>query len=151
MKKILEIIFLVFLWCNVSNSASMISLQEYVKSNSDYLNDPITKIYVLKRCAASYLYAAEATKESSPETSQELAKAYNKAIGSANKISITEMKLTKEVALKSLKIDIDNMIKYYKIDGKDFFIRTGYKLLQNYIGEDLLFCKGVVEKLDKLN
>ena len=89
MKKILEIIFLVFLWCNVSNSASMISLQEYVKSNSDYLNDPITKIYVLKRCAASYLYAVEVTKESSPETSQELAKAYNKAIETYNNLQET--------------------------------------------------------------
>ena len=147
MKKLLTIIVLGLLWCNVSNSASMISIQEYVKSNSDYLNDPITKTYVLKRCGAAYLYAASITKDKSPETSQALANASNKVMIFAGEILIAEMNWTAEVASKSLKTDIDNMLKYYEKDGNDSFARTGNYMMGNYIGDDIKFCKGVVESI----
>ena len=38
-------------------------------NNSNYLNDTTTKTYVLKRCAASYLYYAGITKDNFPKKS----------------------------------------------------------------------------------
>ena len=147
MKKLLAIVVLSLLWSNVANAKSMISIQEYVKSNSDYIDGPITRTYVLKRCAAAYLYAAGITKDKSPETSDKLANASNKVMLLAGDILIAEMKWTSEVVAKSLTTDIDNMWKYYEKDGNDSFARTGNYMMGNYIGEDIKFCKGVVESI----
>ena len=125
----------------------MISINEYIKSNSEYLNDPITKTYVLKRCAAAYLFGAGITKDKSIETSNALAKASNTVMLFAGDVLISEMKWSAEVAAESLKTDIDNMFKYYEKDGNDSFARTGNYMMGNYIGEDIQFCKGVVESI----
>ena len=146
MKKLL-IILVMLSWCSVSNSASMISIQEFLKSNSDYPNDPITKTYVLKRCSAAYIYFAGITKDKFPETSEEYANAAKKVMIFAGEILIAEMNWTPEVASKSLETDIDNMWKYYEEDGNDSFARTGNYAMDNYIFEDIKFCKGVVESI----
>jgi hypothetical protein len=39
------------------------------------------------------------------------------------------------------------MMQYYIKDGKDFFTRTGTYTINNYIGNDLRFCKKLVEKI----
>jgi|TARA_B100002003_G_C14030209_1_gene496647 hypothetical protein len=57
------------------------------------------------------------------------------------------MNWTPEVASKSLETDIDNMWKYYEEDGNDSFARTGNYAMDNYIFEDIKFCKGVVESI----
>ena len=147
MKKILAIILMLLFSSSTSYSASMISIQDYIKSNSDYLNDPITKTYILKRCAAGYLYAAGITKDKEPKSSELFANAFNKVMIFAGDILISEMKWTAEVAAKSLETDIDNMWKYYEKDGNDSFARTGNYMMGNYIGEDIKFCKDVVESI----
>jgi len=147
MKNILAILVVSLFWSSSLNAASMISINEYIKSNSEYLNDPITKTYVLKRCAAAYLFGAGITKDKSIETSNALAKASNTVMLFAGDVLISEMKWSAEVAAESLKTDIDNMFKYYEKDGNDSFARTGNYMMGNYIGEDIQFCKGVVESI----
>jgi len=147
MKNILAILVVSLFWSSSLNAASMISINEYIKSNSEYLNDPITKTYVLKRCAAAYLFGAGITKDKSIETSNALAKASNTVMLFAGDVLISEMKWSTEVAAESLKTDIDNMFKYYEKDGNDSFARTGNYMMGNYIGEDIQFCKGVVESI----
>jgi len=147
MKNILAILVVSLFWSSSLNAASVISINEYIKSNSEYLNDPITKTYVLKRCAAAYLFGAGITKDKSIETSNALAKASNTVMLFAGDVLISEMKWSAEVAAESLKTDIDNMFKYYEKDGNDSFARTGNYMMGNYIGEDIQFCKGVVESI----
>ena len=39
------------------------------------------------------------------------------------------------------------MWMYYEKDGNDSFARTGNYMMGNYIGEDIKFCKDVVESI----
>ena len=130
-----------------ANSASMISIQEYIKNNSNYLNDTTTKTYVLKRCAASYLYYAGITKDNFPKKSQLIANASRKIMIFTGDILINELQWTAEVAAKSLETDIDNMWEYYEKDGNESFARSGNYILGNYIGQDIKFCEEVVKKI----
>ena len=146
-KKLLSIIALGLLLSGNANSASMISIQKYIKNNSGYLNDTTTKTYVLKRCAASYLYYAGITKDNFPKKSQLIANDYKKVLIFTGDILIDEMQWTAEVTAMSLNTDIGNMWKYYEKDGNDSFARTGDYIVGNYIGEDILFCKEVVKNI----
>ena len=125
----------------------MISIQEYIKNNSNYLNDTTTKTYVLKRCAASYLYYAGITKDNFPKKSQLIANASRKIMIFTGDILINELQWTAEVAAKSLETDIDNMWEYYEKDGNESFARSGNYILGNYIGQDIKFCEEVVKKI----
>ena len=58
-----------------------------------------------------------------------------------------KMKWSEEVAEKSLETDIDNMMKFYEKDGNESFAKTGMYMMDNYIGEDLKFCKSIVESI----
>jgi len=146
-KKLLTIVVLGLLLSVNANSASMISIQEYIKNNSNYLNDTITKTYVLKRCAASYLYYAGITKDTFPKKSQLIANASKKVMVFAGDILINELQWTAEVAAKSLETDIDNMWEYYEKDGNKSFARSGNYISGNYIGQDIKFCEKVVKKI----
>ena len=147
MKKLLFIIFVSLLMSVNANSASMISIQEYIKNNSNYLNDTTTKTYVLKRCAASYLYYAGITKDNFPKKSQLIANASKKIMIFTGDILINELQWTAEVAAKSLETDIDNMWEYYEKDGNESFARNGNYILGNYIGQDIKFCEEVVKEI----
>ncbi len=148
MKKLfLSILVLGLLLGGNANSASMISIQEYIKNNSNYLNDTTTKTYVLKRCAASYLYYAGITKDNFPKKSQLIANASRKIMIFTGDILINELQWTAEVAAKSLETDIDNMWEYYEKDGNESFARSGNYILGNYIGQDIKFCEEVVKKI----
>ena len=59
------------------------------------------------------------------------------------------MNWTEEVTAKSLKTDIDNMMKYLEKDGNESFAKTGQYMMNNYIGGDLKICKGIVEAINK--
>ena len=146
-KKLLTIVVLGLLLSVNANSASMISIQEYIKNNSNYLNDTITKTYVLKRCAASYLYYAGITKDTFPKKSQLIANASKKVMVFAGDILINELQWTAKVAAKSLETDIDNMWEYYEKDGNKSFARSGNYISGNYIGQDIKFCEKVVKKI----
>ncbi len=147
MKKLLGIVVLGLLWCNVSAAQSMISLKKYVIDNSQYVEDPITLTYVLKRCGAAYLYAASITKDKDQKISEHFAKAYAKVTMFAGQVLMTEMNWSEEVASKSIYTDLNNMMKYYEKDGNDFFARTGNYMMDNYIAEDIILCNGVLESI----
>ena len=147
MKKLLGILVLGLLWCNVSAAQSMIPLKKYVIDNSQYVEDPITLTYVLKRCGAAYLYAAAITKDKDKETAKTLAQAYQEVTMFAAQVLMKEMNWSEEVATKSLFTDIENMLNYYEKDGNDSFARTGTYMMNNYIAEDIIFCNGVLESI----
>ena len=144
-KKTLSIIVLNLIWCNVSSSASMISIQEYVKSNPDYSKDPIKKIHILKRCAAAYIYVSVTTQDNNSKKKESYAIASDKVMKIADEILINEMNWTPEKAAESIVTDIDNNLESYIKDGKDFFSDAGENNKSNYIDQDIQFCKSVVK------
>ena len=117
--------------------------KKYSKENQKDLDDPIVQTYILKRCGAAYLYAASITKDQA--TADSLIKAYDKVAVFAGINGKNE--LTAEVAAESLEKDMDNMLKYYDQDGSNSFAKTGVYMMDNYIGEDLKYCKGIVEAI----
>ena len=42
--------------------------------------------------------------------------------------------------------DVDGMMQYYIKDGQDYFLRTRSYIMDNYIGDDLRFCKKLMKK-----
>ena len=147
MKKLSLYVFLVLMWCNVSAAQSMVPLKKYVIDNSQYVEDPITLTYVLKRCGAAYLYAATITKDKDKKISEQFTKAYRKVTMFAGQVLMEGMNWSEEVASKSLFTDIENMLNYYEIDGNDSFARTGNYMMDNYIAEDIIICNGVLESM----
>ena len=147
MNKILSISAIIFLCYNGSFAQSLVPLKQYVKENKQDSEDPIVQTYILKRCGAAYLYAASITKDKSQATANDLIKAYQKVALLAGQILMSKMNWSAETAGESLEIDMDNMLKYYDQDGSDSFARTGTYMMNNYIGEDLKHCKGIVEAI----
>ncbi len=147
MKKLLGIVVLSLFWSNISFAQSMVSLKKYSKENQKDLEDPIVQTYILKRCGAAYLYAASITKSKDQATADSLIKAYDKVAVFAGRILMAKMNWTAEVAAESLEKDMDNMLKYYDQDGSNSFAKTGVYMMDNYIGEDLKYCKGIVEAI----
>ena len=145
MKKLFGIAVLGLLWCNISFAQSMISLKKYARENKTDIEDPIVQTYILKRCGAAYLFAASITKDVNPEASKNLAKAYGKLMMLAGQALMLELGWSEQEAAISVERDLKNMLKYYQEDGYDSFSRTGKYMENNYIGEDLTFCKGVAE------
>ena len=145
MKKILGIVFLISLWSNIVSAQSMTSLKDYIIENENNIDDIITQSYVLKRCGAVYLFAASITKDVNPKISKNFAKAYGKVMMLAGQGLMLELGWSEEEAAISIERDLKNMLKYYQKDGYDSFSRTGKYMENNYIGEDLTFCKGVAE------
>ena len=148
MKKLLAIVVLGLFWSSNVYSDSMISIKKYIQENNNYASDPVTLAYVLKRCSSAYLYAASITKDKDPNTAENLLKAFRVTFNFGAEILMKQMKWTEDVAAKSLKTDIDNMLKYYEKDGNDSFAKTGNYMMNNYIGEDLKICKGIVEAIN---
>tara|TARA_B100002051_G_scaffold75583_1_gene72253 strand:- start:254 stop:706 length:453 start_codon:yes stop_codon:yes gene_type:complete len=144
-KKTLLIIVLNLIWCNFSISSSMISIQEYVKSNPDYSKDPIKKTHVLKRCAAAYIYVSVTTQDNNSEKKESYAIASDKVMKIADEILINEMNWSPEKAAKSIVTDIDNNLENYIKDGKDSSSDKGENNKSNYIDQDIQFCKSVVD------
>ena len=147
MKKLLGIVVLGLFWCNVSAAQSMVPLKKYVIDNSQYVEDPITLTYVLKRCGAAYLYAASITKDKDQKISEQFAEAYGIVTMFAGQVLKEGMNWSEDVVSKSLFTDIENMLNYYEIDGNDSFARTGNYMMDNYIAEDIIFCNGILESM----
>ena len=149
MKKLSLYIFLVLMVCNVSYSQSMMSLKNYIEDNKGYLGDPITYAYILKRCASVYLYAGAITKDANKQKSEQFLLLYKNITFAVTKMLMEQMNWTAEVAGERVLNDMKNMKKYYEIDGNDSFARTGKYMVNNYIVEDFLVCKTLVENLNK--
>lgn len=147
MKKIISILFITLLFCVSSKAQSMLSLEMYMSKNSNYMKDPITLGYVLKRCGAVYLYVAAITKDKEKETSNSFRKAYQEVTTFTGMMLMQEMNWSEEEASKSVFTDIDNMMNYYEKDGNDSFARTGNYIMDNYIGADVQVCNKIVNIL----
>ena len=80
-----------------------------------------------------------------PKTAENYVKAYEDLFFSAAKILVKFGNLDLETASNEVSKDLDSMMKYYIKDGEDYFIRTGTHVMDNYIGDDLRFCKKVME------
>jgi hypothetical protein len=146
MKNILALIFLGLLITENTFAQSMISISQYIQKNSQKSKDPITQVYVSKRCSAVYLYMFTLTEVRDPKTAENYIKAYEDLFLSSAKILVKYGNLDLETASNEVSKDLDNMMKYYIKDGDDFFIRTGTHVIDNYIGDDLRFCKKINEK-----
>ena len=145
MKKLLAIIVLGLLWSNVSIAQSLKSLQNYVDENANSINDPVVVSYILKRCGAVYIFASAVTKDTDKDQAEIFGKASNEAILNAGRILIEKLKWSEDEASKSLRTEVTKMVEYYKKDGTDFFTRTGLYMQNNYIGDDILICKRMME------
>ena len=58
------------------------------------------------------------------------------------------MKWSDEEVTKSVITDLKNMTNLYTNDGNIFFAKTGKYMMDNYIGEDISLCKGLVEAIN---
>jgi hypothetical protein len=144
MKKLLSILVL-FLSANLY-ADSMISIEQYVNDKGNNPKDPIVQTYVLKRCASAYLYTASITTRDK-DMVDNLTKAYKKVAIRAAEILMQKLNWTEEVAGKSIKTDITNMLNFYEKDGNESFAKDGTYIMNNYIGNDVKFCKGIVESI----
>ena len=147
MKKFLAILVLGLLWSNFSMAQSMVSLEKYIEENSKNADDPVTQAYVLKRCGAAYLYAATKIQDKDKQTSKILFEAYLEVTMFAGEMLMNKMDWSEEDAGDNIENDVKNMLKYYEKDGNDSFARTGEYMMNNYIGKDLEFCKGIFESI----
>lgn len=144
MKKLLFVLVLFF---SVNLYAdSMISIEQYVNDKGNNPKDPIVQTYVLKRCASAYLYTASITTRDK-EMVDNLTEAYKKVAIRAAEILMQKLNWTEEVAGKSIKTDITNMLNFYEKDGNESFAKDGTYIMNNYIGNDVKFCKGIVESI----
>jgi hypothetical protein len=144
MKKLLFVLVLFF---SVNLYAdSMISIEQYVNDKGNNLKDPIVQTYVLKRCASAYLYTASITTRDKVMVDN-LTEAYKKVAIRAAEILMQKLNWTEEVAGKSIKTDITNMLNFYEKDGNESFAKDGTYIMNNYIGNDVKFCKGIVESI----
>ena len=149
MKKILTIMVLSLLWGENVNAQSMIPLKQYVKENKQYSKDPITLTYVLKRCGSGYLYASALTTVQDPKSVKNFQNMSAATFLLANDILMEKMNWTADAAQKNIRTDIEKMVKFYKKDGAESHAKTGSYMMGNYIGEDLKFCKGLIEEIKK--
>jgi len=146
MKKLLTFVAFAMLFFNTSFAQSLKPLQNYIDENANSINDPVVVSYMLKRCGAVYIFASAVTKDISEEQAESLGEASNEAILNAGRILIEKLKWTEDEASQSLRTEVTKMVEYYKKDGTDFFARTGLYMKGNYIGDDLFFCKKIIEK-----
>ena len=144
--KLLGIVVLGLLWCNISFAQSLKPLQKYIDENANSINDPVVVSYMLKRCGAVYIFASAITKDTDKDTAEAMRRISNDAILNAGKILIEKLKWSKEETTKNLETDLTKMVEYYKKDGSDFFARTGLYMQDNYIADDVYICGELMKK-----
>ena len=144
--KLLGIVVLGLLWCNISFAQSLKPLQQYIDENANSINDPVVVSYMLKRCGAVYIFALAITKDTDKDTAEAMRRISNDAILNAGKILIEKLKWSKEETTKNLETDLTKMVEYYKKDGSDFFARTGLYMQDNYIADDVYICGELMKK-----
>ena len=147
MKNLIRILVVsLFMSSNVF-AQSMISINKFVEKNSEDSKDVIVQTYVIKRCTAAYLYMVTITKDRDATTAESFRRAYDKLFQFAAQLLMKNLNLDVDAAGNNVLIDVDNMMKYYIEDGQDSFARTGTYVMDNYIGDDLRFCKKLMNRL----
>tara|TARA_B100000963_G_scaffold323387_1_gene308178 strand:+ start:172 stop:618 length:447 start_codon:yes stop_codon:yes gene_type:complete len=147
MKKILVVLLLSIFYSNNVVAQSMISINKFIEKNSEGSKDVIVQTYVVKRCTAAYLYMVTITKDRDAKTAESFRIAYDKLFQFAAQILMKDLNLDVDAAGENVLTDVDNMMKYYIKDGQDSFVRTGTYVMDNYIGDDLRFCKKLMKSI----
>ena len=139
MKKLLGILVLGLLFCNVSNSKEMLSIEEYYKEHGK--TDVATMAYIANRCSALFLLNSELMKEKDKEISDAYMRASSDTSFFAGEILRTEFGYTEKEAIKTA---FENMLKMkglYQKDAEENYIRTGKYIMGIYIEEDAVHCQ----------
>ena len=147
MKKLLGILILSLFWSNNGLAQSMISISKFIEKNSGDSKDVIVQTYVIKRCTAVYLYMVTITKDRDAKTAETFRRAYDELFQFAAQLLMKDLNLDVNTAGDNVLTDVDNMMKYYIKDGQDSFARTGTYVMDNYIGDDLRFCKEMMNRI----
>ncbi|MEC7099405.1 MAG: hypothetical protein VXW47_01190 [Pseudomonadota bacterium] len=127
----------------------MISIHQYLKDNIKFLEDSITLTYLMNRCSAAYVYAAEVTKDKMPDSSEKFGQAANKTYNFSNDLLVRDMNYKYNDAVKKNKAEIKKMFNYYTKDGKDLYARTGQYIKDSYISLDLQQCNTLMLAFEK--
>jgi hypothetical protein len=143
MKKLLGIIVFSLLLSTNANARSMISISEYIQKNPKNSKDPITQVYIIKRCSAVNIYMFYLTEDKDSKTAENFTKAYERFFNLSAKILVKYANLDFKTAGDKVGADVDGMAQYYIKDGEDYFLRTGSYIMDNYIGDDLRYCKKI--------
>ena len=146
MKKIFLVLFFGFLFSGNAYARSMISISEYIQKNPKNSKDPIIQNYITKRCSAVNLYMFTLTQDKDPKTAESFVKSYEHLFNLSAKILVKYVNLDFKTAGDQVTADVDGMMQYYIKDGQDYFLRTGSYIMDNYIGDDLRFCKKLMKK-----
>ena len=147
MKKLLVILILSLFLSSNGFAQSMISISKFIEKNSEGSKDVTTQTYVIKRCSAAYLYMMTITKDRDAKTAESFMIGFDKLFQFAARLLMKELNLDAAAAGDNVTTDVDNMMKYYIKDGQDSFARTGTYVMDNYIGDDLRFCKKMMNSL----
>jgi hypothetical protein len=144
MKKLLSIVVLGLLWCNIGFSKSMMSLNQYIVKNDNWTKDPISLVYVFKRCGAVYFYASAVTSKDA-KVKKKLENTSDLALKFAYEVLMEQKNIKSTEASEIIDNALDNMILKYSQDGNDYYASTGNYTSNNYIGKDLNLCKEIIE------
>ena len=125
MKKLLGIIVFSLLLSTNANARSMISISEYIQKNPKNSKDPITQVYIIKRCSAVNIYMFYLTEDKDSKTAENFTKAYERFFNLSAKILVKYANLDFKTAGDKVGADVDGMAQYYIKDGEDYFLRTG--------------------------
>ena len=133
--------------CNISYAQSMLSLNDYISKNSNWNKDPISLVYVFKRCGAVYFYAS-AIVGKNDKLKKDLEGASSFALKFAYDVLIEEKEMNSSEATDIVYNALDKIISKYSNDGNDFYASTGDYTMGNYIGKDLKLCQGLIEAVN---
>ena len=146
MKKTLFILILVIFWFQQTYAQSMISINDYIKKNTNWVEDPISIAYVFKRCGAVYIYVSALT--NNKDQIKAFENASNISLKFANDVLIEENNMSSLKAKEIIFGALDKIILNYKNDGDSSYAATGEYTTGNYISQDLKSCKGLVESIN---
>ena len=146
MKKLLStILVLGLLLSGNAYARSMISISEYIQKNPKNSKDPIIQNYITKRCSAVNLYMFTLTQDKDPKTAESFVEVYEYLFNLSAKVLVKYANLDFKTAGNQVSADVDGMMQYYIKDGQDYFVRTGSHIIDNYIGDDLRYCKKLMK------
>ena len=146
MKKLLFTLLVTLVLSGGAFAQTMVSINDYMKKNSQWISDPLSVAYVFKRCGAVYIYASALTDKKDQIKAFE--NASNIALKFANDVLVQEKKMSSSKAKEIVFGALDKIILNYKEDGDSSYAATGEYTINNYIGQDLRLCKGLVESIN---
>lgn len=130
-------------------SASMLPLEKYMQENKNFSQDPAVTLYLSDRCAGINLFIATVLKTN--KKGLELSKR-SQSISTAfmllsNKLLISKFNKNSKDAVSIVKESVENKMKDYLKDGKDWQSKTGSYFAGSYIEKDLKICDALFNSL----